>query len=304
MRVSSTPRRKADELLLAAPGDGWVDRETVIREMMRFVMPGQAHRTAARSRRGTDADEPRRRDTLLVGSRQKANQYLANALKYGVWEYDRESKRLRHRDNPGAAVVVDHPVVVVDDPELPPPDPESSGGFVVPPLEQVTTAVAVRSALEQFTKWHWAAIILTHVEVDEHGGSKTKSSLALSTAEFADLGVTGLRSKDTVRKYHAYALQHWGRRPEPGDTITIPTMDTWPKDTGPTPGNMPPAPSKKKERAPRAPSVRVDDHPAHIAAKFIAWHGEDALVVVQQVLEEAAKRSPGRQRNRLKVVTS
>jgi len=298
MSPPSTPRKRGDALLLAAPGDGWVSRETVIREMARFVMPGPAVRRVTARRK--NAEDPRHLDPLWVGQRDIAQTALKNAVRNGTWV--RDGERVRHRDHPGARALVVVEPVVEDAPE---PEPVE-GGFVVPPLEQMTAALVMRSAREQCTNWQWAALILTHVEVHEGRGqpeSIGRNANTLSTVEFAALGVRGLKSPNTVRKFHAYALQHWGRRLEPGETITIPTMDTWPKDTGPTPGNMPPAPPKKRTAAPRAPSVRVDDTPAHIAAKFIEWHGDEAIEVLHDVLAEAQKRATGgRRRNRLKVV--
>lgn len=121
---SSTPRKKGDELLLAAAGDGWVEQEIVIREMMRFVMPGQAHRAVAKSRVEGNDDDPRRRDELRVGSRQVANSTFGNALRFGVWI--RDGDRVRHRDHPGEQLdeQVAAPELVPDPVVEPEPDPK------------------------------------------------------------------------------------------------------------------------------------------------------------------------------------
>lgn len=310
---ASTPRKKADDLLLAAPGDGWVSRETVVREMMRFVMPGQAIRTVARQRKGTDENEPRRRDDIRVGSRQKANQFFSNALKYGVWE--RSGDLVRHRDHPAA--VADRgegTVVVVEGAVLPvaevaevadEPGPESGpvdAGFVLPDLAAMRQLGEFQSALRGLSKWHWAAMILAHVEVEEHGGSKTKFGLALTTAEFAELGVAGLQSKDTVRRYHQVAYAHWGRKLHPGETVEIPHKDTWPRHTA-TPNDVTRTRSTTKTTtAPRVPRVRIDNA-ANLAAALIDYHGPDlAGPFAGEVLAKVEELATRRDRKRLKVV--
>lgn len=104
--LPNLPRSRGDDFLLAAPGDGWVEREVLVREMMRFVSPGRAHRTLAKYRAamglvGPVGHRSVTRDPLIVGSRQVANMTLQNGLRHGRWI--REGNMIRHRDHPGAA---------------------------------------------------------------------------------------------------------------------------------------------------------------------------------------------------------
>lgn len=207
----STPRKKGDELLLGASGDGWVSREEVIRHMMQFVMPGQAHRIAARRR--VREEDSRHRDPARVGSRQVANATLNNALKYGVWV--RDGDRVRHRDwHPQGQEVAADAVA---------PAP---GGFVVPTLAEMT---AHSRMLHGFTKWHWAAVVACHVVEGEGRGKSVNGKSAISPEAFAAFDIAQLESARTVRKYLHIWLEHFGGvRPEPGQPVDIPDMSTWP----------------------------------------------------------------------------
>lgn len=207
MGQPSTQRKKGDEFLLAATGDGWVDRDTLLRHMMQFVMPGQAHRIVAKRRKTEDG--PRQRDTLRVGSRMIANQTMSMALKTGAWQ--RDGDRIRHRDWTGEAAPVASP----------------SGGFSVPSMDEVRQ----HAALTGFTKWHWAAVVACYV-VEPGSGAHNRQKLNsefLTCAEFAALEIAGLGSENTVRQYlHNWLNHSEGVRPEPGEVVEIPTMDTWP----------------------------------------------------------------------------
>lgn len=201
------PRKKGDELLLAAEGDGWVERDTLIRHIMQFVMPGQAHRTAAQQR--VKDDDPRQRDTLRVGSRTVAGKCVANAVTDGAWI--REGEKIRHRDwqpQEVAAAVA------------------TPAGFVVPTLAEVT---AHSTMLHGFTKWHWAAVVACYVVEGEGRGKSVNAISSISPEDFAALGIAGLQSKDTVRRYlHVWLEANDGERPEPGQAVAIPDMDEWP----------------------------------------------------------------------------
>ncbi len=228
MGQPSTPRKKGDELLLAATGDGWVHRDDVVRHMMQYVMPGQAHRFVAGRRK--NSDDPRHRDALRVGSRQIANQTLSNALKTGVWV--RDGDRIRHRDWTGEAAPVASP----------------SGGFSVPSMDEVRHHVA----LTGFTKWHWAAVVACYVVESEHGGDRSKGKNHLAPKDFADLGITGLTDPKTVRQYlHNWLGHAEGVRPEPGEIVEIPPMDIWPSKR-----------TRKRER-PAASEVPQRSRPWH-----------------------------------------
>lgn len=90
------PRRAGDELLLR---EGWVTRDRLMAHMRPLVMPGQAARAAASTRKRGEDDEvyaSRRRDIYLVGQRIVASQVAQGAVRFGVWI--RDGNRYRHRD--------------------------------------------------------------------------------------------------------------------------------------------------------------------------------------------------------------
>jgi hypothetical protein len=80
-------------------------------------------------------------------------------------------------------------------------------------------------SLLQATEWEKAAIVAAFVTVADREGRpsrETATSSSLSPTQFAALGITGLKSKDTVRRYHDAWMDHSGyERPEPG--MEIPT---------------------------------------------------------------------------------
>lgn len=150
------------------------------------------------------------------------------AVKHGAWV--RDGDMVRHRDCQGEAASVASP----------------EAGFVVPTMDEVRH----HAALTGFTKWHWAAVVACYVVESESRANLSadaKTSM-LSPLEFASLGITGLESKDTVRVYlHNWMEHSSGVRPEPGVSIEIPSMDTWPtkrtrkreRGSTPTPADMP-----------------------------------------------------------------
>jgi hypothetical protein len=86
-------------------------------------------------------------------------------------------------------------------------------------------------ALITAKEWHRAAIVATFVSLADGKGKRNASS-SISPAEFAALGIHGLKSKDTVRRY----VQIWETSgepiPTPGQEIEIPDVEwkTWVKE--------------------------------------------------------------------------
>lgn len=97
-----------------------------------------------------------------------------------------------------------------------------------------TKKLAELSGLIRASEWERAAIVATFVETSEQGvgirqAGKARSSL--SAQEFAALGIVGLRSKDTVRRY----VDAWNSlgigRPTPGERFDVEDLPDWPPDT-------------------------------------------------------------------------
>lgn len=213
----SPERRAGDDLLLAAPGDGWVDVEQLRRHMMPHVMPGKAHRETAATRKDVyDEDgvrirthDSKRRDALLVGQRQAATRALQNAIRDNRWERSADRSKVRHCDH--------QPV----------------DGFTIPTAADMagvgpsSDAVALVERLSRATHWEKAAIVVAFVEVrpDNNAGANRANLRGFSTKSFARLGIAGLTSDRTVARYVSAWTEVAGlERPNPGDTITLPDI--------------------------------------------------------------------------------
>ena len=74
-------------------------------------------------------------------------------------------------------------------------------------------------------EWERAAIVYAFTEVGEanNEGGKPATSSRLSVREFAKLGIIGLKSKDTVRKYHTA----WVDACDAGEALPIGPGDTF-----------------------------------------------------------------------------
>lgn len=218
----SQAKRKADELLLSADGDGWVDKAEVLSLMADWVMPGVANRRVKAMRDWQGVTNPRIQGTTIVGQRHVAKNTMRNALRY-TWEESECGTKVRHKDHNSKASG---------------PDPEM---FVVPDLEELRGLGRLLTSSD----WEKAAVVATFVELkDGRGGDKksatakikVKSDFDLTTYEFAELGIVGLKSKNSVVRYAKAWMDEVGTRPQPGQPIAVPTKPL-PKHN-PTPNNM------------------------------------------------------------------
>lgn len=103
-------------------------------------------------------------------------------------------------------------------------------------LKGVTDKLGSLGELIRVREWEKAALVAAFVRLEDHGGrpvGTASSSRFLSTRGFAELGIVGLRSKDTVRLYVQRWLDvHEGIYPEPGAKVTLPDLDWPPTRTG------------------------------------------------------------------------
>lgn len=90
-------------------------------------------------------------------------------------------------------------------------------------IEEAQVALTGLSELLTATEWEKAAIVAAFVEVSENQTNLSHaSSSMLSPVDFAALGIAGLRSKDTVRRY-VKAWENTGLdRPKPGENVALP----------------------------------------------------------------------------------
>jgi hypothetical protein len=157
---------------------------------------------------------------VAVGSRQIATATVLAAIRNGTWvvgEVD-GARMIRHRDWTAPAAA--QPAAEGSTPDEP---------FTVPTLEELHGLARLLTA----TDWERAAIVAAHVERGAQHvsrGREAKSSL-LTPRGFAALGINGLASKDTVRRY----VEAWAStglpRPTPGAPVALPT-GPFPASTG------------------------------------------------------------------------
>jgi hypothetical protein len=105
----------------------------------------------------------------------------------------------------------------------------------------ITTAIADLNGLDALItakEWQRAAIVTTFVEVDDKpGGDRKKVAIArtsnglLTPSEFAALGINGLKSKDTVRRYVKMWESTGLPRPKPGTSVELPDKKWPPSET-------------------------------------------------------------------------
>lgn len=112
-------------------------------------------------------------------------------------------------------------------------------------LDEAVNQLTGLGELLTATEWERAAIVAAFVRLPGAGARTdlATSSQVRSPNEFANLGITGLKSKDTVRRYvQAWLYEHDGKYPKPGAKRVIPTKDfpTHPGNTGTraTPSNV------------------------------------------------------------------
>lgn len=144
------------------------------------------------------------------------------------------------------------------------------------------------------TEWEKSAIVAAFVQVGEkhqnrHTRVDAKSGL-LTPSQFAALGIAGLRSMESVRRY-ADAWESTGKRkPKPGQSVTLPTTPF--KEAAPAPKY-----NGQSSPASIARALEDPDFAAQVARKAsqktldnmeIAAMSEDARA---EQLDDAAKRA-------------
>jgi hypothetical protein len=97
-------------------------------------------------------------------------------------------------------------------------------------IEDAKPRLISLDSLAAATEWERAAIVFVFTELVGQGGQKTNPSL-LTADEFAALRFAGLKSKDTVRRYHEAWATHGDPDIKAGDKIELPDV-TYP--SGPT----------------------------------------------------------------------
>lgn len=92
-------------------------------------------------------------------------------------------------------------------------------------IDAATKRLVGIDSLLMATEWERAAIVAAFVRLNARPGPKDGSELThLTPKAFAQLGVTGLRSHNTVTRYVQAWLDQQGSYPEPGRTVSLPTV--------------------------------------------------------------------------------
>lgn len=102
--------------------------------------------------------------------------------------------------------------------------------FQVPKtIDNATAELFTLDGLVTASEWRRAAIVFAFTSTEKRGGPRAAnrtSSSAVSAREFAEMGVAGLRSQDTVRRYRnawQTAIDAGRVRPvAPGDLVVLP----------------------------------------------------------------------------------
>jgi len=105
------------------------------------------------------------------------------------------------------------------------------GSFLVP-ATAADARVALTSAhtLITATEWQRAGIVAAFVRLSSQGvTAKVSSDLSLTPQGFADLGIVGLKSKQTVQRYVQAWLSLGQGYPEPGQNLALPVGKDFPK---------------------------------------------------------------------------
>jgi len=155
--------------------------------------------------------------------------------------------------------------------------------------EHVTIPASVEDAIAHLKgidrlmtakEWERAAIVAAHVATSTGQGARTEllsSEKLLTPNRFAEVGIVGLRSDVTIRRY-VEAWQSTGRpRPKPGETVELPT-EPFP------PGENVLAAVKKNMKS----VLTLLDDPEYVA-KLVARMSDEAK---STVIEAIAKSKP------------
>jgi hypothetical protein len=138
-------------------------------------------------------------------------------------------------------------------------------------------------ALITAKEWHRAAIVAAYVTLGEkHVHIDRDATSSISPVEFAALGIVGLKSKDTVRRY----VENWTKvaglaAPRPGEIITLPDK-TWPAGS-------------TYEAGPAGAVKRIVDQPGTVAEALKDETFREkvlAKVDADSVIESVAKANP------------
>lgn len=138
--------------------------------------------------------------------------------------------------------------------------------------------------------WERAAWVYAFTE---DGRTTDRSSEKYTITEFADLGIAGLRSPQTVKRYRDAWTEatedgriHPDAQPTPGDVFALPDLP-WPYITKPKP--VPDSKADPAEERPAEQTPESSKPPSY--AKLFAWAKETVVAAVEQVetYEQAMK---------------
>ena len=148
-------------------------------------------------------------------------------------------------------------------------------------------------ALITAKEWHRAAIVAAFVTLDNKPGPKGSARTSRTPAEFAALGITGLKSKDTVSRY-AKIWESTGQPiPKPGHEISLPNLPwaEW-RDTLIEEGEITSKKATDYVTAPRiAEAIAADPRIAEAAAEAVSKTPAAAKVAAKAMKTDEGRKA-------------
>jgi len=157
-------------------------------------------------------------------------------------------------------------------------------------VEEAVTTLNGLEALLTAKEWQRAAIVAAFIKP----GIRKATGRFLTTTQFRNLGITGLRTTDTVALYAQRWLDaHDGIHPEPGAQVALPDIE-WPKTRTGTDGydseqGAIDTLTKIAEKHPDALTKAAEQ--SDVVAEFAADAAEQAAPVRTKVVKRATKRN-------------
>ena len=157
-------------------------------------------------------------------------------------------------------------------------------------IDQAIIQLTGVESLLTATEWERAAIVFTFTELAEGKGKNLNASSSISVVDFAAKGIAGLKSKDTVRRYHELWAEHGDTSIQPGDQAELPTV-TFPTSPDSNYGKRV-SPAKAHKLVSEWSTPAVEAAADEISNRLDELSDETVEQLAQNVHAEQTKRHP------------
>jgi hypothetical protein len=164
-------------------------------------------------------------------------------------------------------------------------------------LEDAVSALSGIEGLLTAKEWERAAIVAAFTRQETHGGDRKSDQVVESPLDrlvpraFAAMGISGLRSDQTVRNYRKAWMDEVGRAPEPGQEVALPSTP-WP-----------PTDYRTGNYDQRIHSHLANSDPAELAQEIREQNPAAAAILVQDPLtKDERDQANHEQRDRVREV--